>query len=1814
MSDATLAAGGVTPVNALLMKKGSAAQSINLTEKFGAGYTFSVKGTHDDVVATTVDSNGILTLTSGDLGHSDIRIIATAPDGSTVSDDFRVRVAGENAYTIAVLPDTQDYTDHANISHMFGDMTQWLVDNKDSLNIQFVTHVGDVTQHNYTNEWAVAEEALRKLDGKIAYSILPGNHDLSTGGSAADRSVDNLSKYFTVEEQSKLPGFGGVYDKEPNSFANNFATFTAPDGTKWLSLSLEFGPRDDVLRWAGEVIEDHLDYRVMITTHGYMAGDGRVGPVTPQLTGENAGPAYGVGNSVEGASDGDQMWDALVSKYPNISFVFSGHNFIDGAETQVDYGAGGQPVFQMLVNYQNGISREITGNGNEALGSNGGNGAIRLLTIDPDNNAVYTETYFTNFDDYLDGYRVKEDLDRNGLTGYYRGHQEEFHDVDMSAPVVHAFAKAGHDLLVDAGEDDLASVTLDASSSIIPTGTDATYTWKDADGKVLATGAKPTLDLTSGSHVLTLEVSEAGGHVSVDQVRVTVKGVSTLLVDNFNDGNSNGWSAPTDVKLAQFGTPADFNVPAMSGGDAEILSFPKYTAQQYLKMELQPAGTPSAGPISSYTFVMDVLIPNETDWFAFFQTNPANTDDAEFYLENHGNGTGGLGISERYHGNFKYGEWQRVAFSFEKQADTSYVIKKYIDGVLVGQQTDTYRGGRFDIDPAKGVLLFSDDGSDTSRGQVNSVLFSDRALTAAEIAGFGKADADGISSAPIAGASQFDFTGGKLAATWGPAKLSVPDVVVSTTLKVVGTVKSGEVDGEGVLKDLTNSGTNILVWNESGAKQWSEYVYDVTLSTNDNSGQIGAVFHYQDQKNYYRVTFDVNGNARTLVKVQGGVETVLATVAHGIIMGDEVDLRVVVTNGEIRVMLNDKDVFNGPVTDPNPLAKGTVGIISKTQDTATFDNVTVNKVTLTAHGEAEARAFDMDGDGVVQVTLHAGASFGTEDIISYRWLVNGVEVATGKDATFNLPVATKDVTLEITDSAGKVATDLVKVDLVRQDQLLMTDDFSSLARWRLFNEGENGVAANWHLENGKLVQNADVRSQQLTNGGNATSGNLWDRGWSPLGDGDYILRKGAYALYMGEDVQFWKDYSVEVDLIGGGNDVMGLMFYYQDPKNYYKVELDSENGLFQLTRIVDGIESILARTGGRYAINKAMQLRVDIKDHVIDVTLDGEALFENKVEDHSHNSGSFALYNWSANGGVSYDNVRVVSLETGPVVPPTDPEIVGTGGNDVLIGTEKAEIIIAAAGDDVIQGLGGNDKLFGDAGADAILGGLGDDKIDGGAGDDTLIGNEGNDEIKGGDGADLIDGSEGNDVLTGGNGSDSYIYSAGSGSDTIVEGTGQTGDQDRLFLDDAARGDVVIHRHGSDIELQFGAETVTLRGQLAGGGIEVISFADGTTLVGSAIGAAAVNRGPIVTAPVPATGNEDTQILGQIMASDADGDQLTYAVKTGFGPAHGAVSLDATTGKWNYNPAANYNGADSFTVVVSDGHGGMVEQVVSLAIAAVNDGPVAVDDTGFVLEKETKIFDLIGNDQDIDGNPLSLTGFAVEGVAGFDLSADAAKAAFAIVDGKLTFTPGTLFEGLNDGETATVTLSYTVSDGTVTDSGSFTLTVNGEGRPQNVIIGTETSNVIIGTDGDDAIAAYGGNDYTFGQAGADVIDGGEGNDYIFGGVGNDVLNGGDGNDTLFGDAGNDYLIGDKGNDRLTGGAGADTFVFRSGFDHDTVMDFGTGDVIELSTTDFADFSELSESLHDTALGTELTLDDGSTLTITDVDKAHLTADHFHFAA
>jgi uncharacterized repeat protein (TIGR01451 family) len=142
-----------------------------------------------------------------------------------------------------------------------------------------------------------------------------------------------------------------------------------------------------------------------------------------------------------------------------------------------------------------------------------------------------------------------------------------------------------------------------------------------------------------------------------------------------------------------------------------------------------------------------------------------------------------------------------------------------------------------------------------------------------------------------------------------------------------------------------------------------------------------------------------------------------------------------------------------------------------------------------------------------------------------------------------------------------------------------------------------------------------------------------------------------------------------------------------------------------------------------------------------------------------------------ANAANNQDTETTAILNKGKAKKPkkrascATPTISGTAGNDVLVGTNRADVIRAFSGDDQVFAGGGKDLICADLGADLVSGGPKDDTVIGGGGRDKLFGNTGNDVVKGKRGRDRLRGNFGNDFLNGGRGRDSC--KGGAGQDTL---------------------------------------------------------------------------------------------------------------------------------------------------------------------------------------------------------------------------------------------------------------------------------------------------------------------------------------------------------------------------------------------------------------------------------------------------------------
>ncbi|KAG1715530.1 RTX-III toxin determinant A from serotype 2 [Nymphon striatum] len=330
------------------------------------------------------------------------------------------------------------------------------------------------------------------------------------------------------------------------------------------------------------------------------------------------------------------------------------------------------------------------------------------------------------------------------------------------------------------------------------------------------------------------------------------------------------------------------------------------------------------------------------------------------------------------------------------------------------------------------------------------------------------------------------------------------------------------------------------------------------------------------------------------------------------------------------------------------------------------------------------------------------------------------------------------------------------------------------------------------------------------------------------------------------------------------------------------------------------------------------------------------------------------------------------------------------------------------------------------------------------------------------------------------------------------------------------------------------------------------------------------NDAAVVAGDVSGAVDEDAGVSasGTLTASDVDNTDDAFQAASGTA-TYGTFSVDAG-GVWSYTlddanatvDALNVGDSlsDSFDVLSEDG----TVQSVAITINGANDAPIAQDPVKVGSVTEESIFsgtigsiDIPISDfaEDVDSiltaGSLSFTGASLDGTS---LSLAEAGFSYDALTGAFVLSATTAaYQYLDDTEVASLELFYTVSDGSASDTGTYTVSIEGM---TDILVGGAGDDTLTGTVADDLMQGNAGNDQITGNEGADTIEGG--ND------GADTLNGGDSNDLLIGGADNDVLNGQKQQDTILGGTGDDTLNGADGGDDlngedgDDLLNGGTG--------------------------------------------------------
>lgn len=279
----------------------------------------------------------------------------------------------EYSYVLAFLPDIQYMTEKypKNLTAVF----DFLVNESKTRNIRYAIGLGDITNANGIKEWTTVVRQTNRLNGYLDYSLVCGNHD-----TLKNNKLEYFDQYYAPKTgyyYQHVASTGGFFNED--SVRNTYLTFSVGK-VNYIIINLDFGATDDILGWAGEVLDSHPDHRGILVTHGYLNADG-----TTLDSNDYASP-----DTYESQlNSGEDMWQKLVSKHENIDMIVSGHMHHDSAVVSPREGDAGNTVYQVLMDPQSTCNKL------------GGIGVVGLMYFTEDGNHAKIKYYSTVLDKYL---------------------------------------------------------------------------------------------------------------------------------------------------------------------------------------------------------------------------------------------------------------------------------------------------------------------------------------------------------------------------------------------------------------------------------------------------------------------------------------------------------------------------------------------------------------------------------------------------------------------------------------------------------------------------------------------------------------------------------------------------------------------------------------------------------------------------------------------------------------------------------------------------------------------------------------------------------------------------------------------------------------------------------------------------------------------------------------------------------------------------------------------------------------------------------------------------------------------------------------------------------------------------------------------------------------------------------------------------------------------------------------------------------------------------------------------------------------------
>ena len=229
-----------------------------------------------------------------------------------------------------------------------------------------------------------------------------------------------------------------------------------------------------------------------------------------------------------------------------------------------------------------------------------------------------------------------------------------------------------------------------------------------------------------------------------------------------------------------------------------------------------------------------------------------------------------------------------------------------------------------------------------------------------------------------------------------------------------------------------------------------------------------------------------------------------------------------------------------------------------------------------------------------------------------RVFIDGAQIFSVADSTF------AKGTIGLYSSTNQASFDNIVVQDLATGGVLLSDDFNDgdFTGWTIVDQGTNEGSSVWSAETGSLVQSSKISA--------------------------------TFALYTARN---WTDYRLSTKLKSMDTRPIGIMFRYQDNKNYYRFAWDAQNKSRLLEKVQNGIATTLAQDAKPYVTGQTYNLAITTQGTLLEVRIDGTAVFS--ATDSTFSQGTVALYSQYNQGGI-FDDIGVQDLATGAVLVAED--------------------------------------------------------------------------------------------------------------------------------------------------------------------------------------------------------------------------------------------------------------------------------------------------------------------------------------------------------------------------------------------------------------------------------------------------------------------------------------------------------------------------------------------------------------------------------